>query len=249
MKRKALLLGASAAALLWGGHAAAAEIVIADSGETTLQSILDGITVDGSSSITVGSSVVEPSAYWKVDSGQASSQIVIEIAGHSEFNTFGVYDRFDSSVTYELFAGSDDATDGVGSSKSFVFDGSNTLYVNGSAVASFSSANFGFYLDTPDGIWYSDPLLNSDGAAHMVGFAGPGDNIVLPGGVEQVWDSNNWIFGWEDLSSEAWDQDYNDFVVHVSNISAVPEPMTIGLLGAGLIAIGFAGRGRRRKLA
>lgn len=147
------------------------------------------------------------------------AEIVVEHAGYKDLNSFGIYDIFDPTNRQSIFSGSA----GAGTYKSFWPTG-------------FTSNIFGFYLDTPDGIWFSHDSRNSDGADHMVAYGEGGD----------------YIFGWEDLASKNWDQDYNDFVVLVSGVKgvnvpvSVPEPATLGLLGLGILGMGAF---RRRKQA
>ena len=102
---------------------------------------------------------------------------------------------------------------------------------------------------------YSDPLLNPRGVDQMVTFA-----IKNRPGV--------FVLGFEDRPSGiryvASDRDFNDFIVEVrfapqqpiltsdpqppgnEIIPSVPEPTGIALLGGALLALGLAGRKRRR---
>jgi hypothetical protein len=79
----------------------------------------------------------------------------------------------------------------------------------------------------------SDPLLNPAAADHMITFAISGR-------------PNTYVIAFEDWLTTApgSDRDYNDFVVEVvlTPIEAVPEPGTVALFGAGLLALGWARR-------
>ena len=177
-------------------------------------------------------------------------EIKLESAGYANTNSFGIY-QIDSgvgvgtlgtSVNYlELFSGIDDVgyaaklswdtlTDTVTLQKS-----SDGIIYNSVALALGLTVNhndFGFYLDTLDGTWFSQTALNVDGIDHMVAFnAGAVDS---------------WIFAWEDLYGGG-DRDYNDFVVLADDIlpsQAVPEPMPLALMGIGLIGLGIVKRRR-----
>ena len=75
--------------------------------------------------------------------------------------------------------------------------------------------------------WWSKESLNN-GDDHMVTYKIEG--LSSP---EYV-DKNVWLVFWEDTSSGSWDQDYNDFVIE---ITTVPEPASILLLGIGALAL------------
>ena len=177
-------------------------------------------------------------------------EIKLENAGYATTNSFGIYQldagegvgTLGTSINHlELFSGVDDVgysaklswdtiTDSVSLQKS-----ADGIIYNSVALASsltIDHNDFGFYLDTLDGTWFSQTALNADGIDHMVAFnAGAVDS---------------WIFAWEDLYGGG-DRDYNDFVVLADDIlpvQAVPEPMPLALMGIGLIGLGFVKRKR-----
>lgn len=92
--------------------------------------------------------------------------------------------------------------------------------------------------DPAVGTVYSDPLLNSGNTDHMVSFA-----ITNRPGV-YVLAFEDWLSSYQAAPS---DRDFNDFIVEVrmqpmDDLTSVPEPGTVALLGGALLMLGLSQR-------
>lgn len=56
-------------------------------------------------------------------------------------------------------------------------------------------------------------------------------------------------YGWSTKATTSAPPDYNDFVFQTTQVSVTPEPVTMSLLGMGLLGIGGMGAARRRRRA
>lgn len=208
------LLACFAAAVGFSAVSAHATPIRLDGPEANLQTIVNGLP-GGSLGTNVLTDQVALDEVFTLTGFTGFAGIVVEHAGFKDLNSFGIYDVYDPSKRVQIFSGAD----GAGAMSFFSLD-------------SFTSGLFGFYLDTPAGLWFSESGKNSDGADHMVAYKRGGQ----------------YLFGWEDLASNGWDQDYNDFVVLISGVESVsvPEPATLGLFGLSLAGLSLL---RRRKQA
>jgi len=213
--------------------------------EQTKQEILDDLTVGGPSSVNAATDAMADPAdsLWSLAAvGGSVETVIIELASFADQNKFGIWDATDPSKRVQVFDGGASAsTQGV---VSIMGDGSVKVNFADTGI-DFAGNLFGFYLESPQGVFYSDTSLNSDGFDHMMAYQGTGDLIQLPGYLPGIWTGTEYMLFWEDLLNGG-DMDHNDFVVLVDSVVPVPEPATYALLGSCLL---FAGVARRRKLA
>ncbi len=195
---------------------------------------------------------VSPDSYWHdLIDGEASEFAVIAVAAWNS-NQLGVYQEgLPGTVQYVTDPQSSYLGLGV-----YLGDGSEgDPYPGG--LNPLSNQSFGFALkslpynggDATE--WFSDQAFNMDNADHMLSYhlaalAGHQIYIDLPGDNGKTLitlTEDTYLLAWEDRAAHDWD--YNDGIYLVSRVHPIPEPMSMLLLGSGLLGL----IGLRRKVS
>jgi hypothetical protein len=222
-----------------------------DGPNSSLQDELNGITTSGPN-INVYTDQASPSSYWNIGaSGGSVNKIMLELAGHANSNTFGIFDPTDTSNYLQLFAGS--ASTGWSTLLTQVGNTFIATYFDGGGVyqgqdsITLSGNTFGYYLGASSNspTYYSDPSMNAPdgtypgGTRRMAAYDGNGTTYL--NGAQFL--PSEYLLAWEDGS----DFDYQDFVVLVESVHPVPEPAVLGMFGLGLLLVGGFVASRRRR--
>jgi hypothetical protein len=96
---------------------------------------------------------------------------------------------------------------------------------------------FGFYIDTGTHIWYTDDELNTGGSPQALIYLG--NNTPSSAGA--------WTMAFEDDTFSGSDKDFNDFVVKIESLTAVPEPASMLLMGTAILVLASIFRKRLAK--
>lgn len=160
-------------------------------------------------------------------SGNSSFTIQVELTANGAANTIGLYNAAAGSpALYQVFPGA--ATADWFAIASFrptpsrvivsLFDSFATLLGSTTYVGADAS-DFGFYLQGPNGTFYTQDARNPGGAAQAVSFKGTANNV------------GNWWLAFEDGTvaglnqiGPGSDQDYDDCVLFMESVN--PTPVT-----------------------
>jgi hypothetical protein len=211
------------------------------SGEPSLQGTFNTLLGVDTANVQTACIADGADAAWSTTGQVGTIDIQVELSANAASNTFGIYDLVSGSHI-QVFEGDDGAntlgvirisqTGGVWSARVLDTHDSGGEGTGWGSSFALSSSAFGFYLGTTNGTFYSDTTRNTDGVDHMYSYGPLGGNF--PG---------EYVLAWEDLLN-GQDRDYQDFVATVQDITPVPLPTAIWLLGSGLI--GLTGVARRR---
>jgi len=156
-------------------------------------------------------------------SNNSTFTLMIELAGNAATNNIGIYNggAVGAPPLYQVFPGA--ASAGWFATCSFrsgptrvvvnLFD-DNAAFQGQNTYLGADASNFGYYLQGPGGLFYTQDARNAGSAAQALAYAGTGNN------------NGQWWLAWEDLAVGSGDQDYDDAVLFLESIAPTPVSKT-----------------------
>jgi hypothetical protein len=148
---------------------------------------------------------------------------MIELAGNAPTNDLGIYNGSAGPVPplYLVFPGA--ASAGWFATASFrtgpirvvinLFD-ANAVFQGTNSFLGADRNNFGYYLQGPGGLFYTQDARNAGSVAQALAYAGTGINF------------GQWWLAWEDLAAAGSDHDFNDAVLFLESVNPTPTSRT-----------------------
>lgn len=245
MLRFALSIGL-AVLLFSSGNASALTISNLSSGAPpvvvdppSLQELLDDLVVSGP---PIDANAASGAQLFNYSESPVTTQLVFSFGDVGERLAFGIYDAGNPNNKAFLLTDAFDATDTV--TISFSTDGSISIGGGAGTQQRYRGFDgpFGFFVKTRSPgsnpvFLYSENDLNG-GAQQMKAFQGNGETTLQYPGVDPaLFLADQYLLAWETGTGENNDGDFNDFIVSVSAVTAVPEPGAAALLGLAVVAL------------
>jgi uncharacterized protein DUF4114 len=241
--------------VLAGSQAYAACTFGGQGGEPSLQGTLNSMFGAGAPNAQLACVADGTDGAWSTVGSITQIDIVLELAGNAQSNTFGLYDLNNPNHRLTIFEGNDGAAAEAtlrlrqladGTWRASVLELNNPDDPSGwTTLNGLTTSAFGFYLGTAaNGTFFSQTSRNADSVDHMYAYRGNGAAFVGGPMAGELFTPQDFVLAWEDLMGGG-DLDYQDFVVVVQDIRPVPLPAALWLLVSGMM--GLAGVARRRR--
>lgn len=211
-----ILCGVAAVALLAGSASAALRVPQIAVAGGSLQGYLNGV----GESINVNTDQNAVQTWVTTVSNNSNFTLMIELAGNAGSNNIGVYNAADAvPALHQVFPGA--ASAGWFATTSWrtgpvrvivnLFD-QDAVFQGQTVHMGADGTNFGYYLQGPGGLFYTQDARNVGGAAQMLAYAGTGNN------------AGQWWLACEDLSAS--DNDFDDAVLFLESVNPTPVAST-----------------------
>ncbi len=187
---------------------------------------LQGYLNSKGESINVLTDQIDAQVFSQSASGNALLTLMVELTGNPASNTFGIYNAgLVAPPLYQVFPGV--ATAGWFASMSFrnfparvivnLFDQDGAL-MGTTTYLGITPDSFGFYINGPGGVFYSQDARNPGSQAQILAYQGTGIN------------AGEWWLCFEDTAASAGgDMDYDDAVCILESVNPLATvPSTIG---------------------